>query len=160
VTIFTPSLDDTRKQLHDQANRLIADRLRPCLWVMLWAVVMFALEERRLNPSEIVPLYIIKLVQLGTIIVLLRLLQAPRFIKRAIPIAVCTVCLLDVTAAASNIIRHDVTLTPLLLVIVTMGAATVFPWGLAPQLITVVVAALAVVTNIYVATGGIAAIVG
>ena len=160
MTIFTPSLTDTRRDLRERTNTLIANRLRAGLLIMLLAIVMFAIDELWLNPSEIVPLSIVKAIQVGMVVVVLPLLGRPLFSKHAVPIAVATLSVFAVTAAASNILRHDIALTPLLLIIVTMGAPTLFPWGLGPQIVIVAVAWLAVAANVYLVTGSLSAIVG
>ncbi len=160
MTLFAPSLEDIRKELHEKANRLILERLRFGLWVALIAVALFGLAEQRLNPSDIAPLFRIKVVQLGTIIAALSVLRMPRFTRHSIAIAVGTVSTLGLTTAAANVVRHDVALTPVLLTILTMGAGTLFPWGFAPQLVAVAVAALAMVANVYLVTGDLAALVG
>ena len=160
MTVFTPSLKDARRELHEKANTLIVERLRAGLSILLLAIVLFALDELRLNRSEIVSLAVIKAIQLGIVAVVLTALRLPRVSKRAVVVAACTVSVLALTAAASNTLRHDVALTPLLLIIVTMGAATLFPWGLGPQVAVVAVASLAVVANVYLVTGSLSAIVG
>ncbi len=160
MSVFTPSLKDTRRELRDKTNALIAERLRAGLLIMLLAIIAFALDELRLNRSEFVSLAIVKAIQLGVVVAVLIAVRLPKFSTRAVVIAVYTLSILALTAAASNVLRHDVALTPLLLIIVTMGAATLFPWGLGAQLAIVAVAALAVVANVYLVTGSLSASAG
>ena len=160
MSVFTPSLRETRRELRDKTDALIAERLRAGLLIMLLAIVAFALDELRLNRSEFVSLAIVKAIQLGVVVAVLIALRLPKFSTRAVVIAAYTLSILALSAAASNVLRHDVALTPLLLIIVTMGAATLFPWGLGPQLAIVAAAALAVVGNVYLVTGSLSAIAG
>jgi signal transduction histidine kinase/DNA-binding response OmpR family regulator len=147
-------------QLRESRDRVLIARLRLGLRLLLFAVVLFGVAEFLSDSNRLPQLYIIKAVQLGVVAVLYRALRAPDSWRRAVPMAVLTVSALCVTAAASNILRQDVALTPLLLVILTMGAATMFPWGLMPQLLVVGIASALIVLNVWAVAGGLAAVAG
>src|SRR5262249_45093893 len=71
-----------------------------------------------------------------------------------IALAVFVVGVICVTTAASNIIRGDITLTPVLLIILTMGTATLLPWGFRAQGATGATAAMTFVGNLLAVPGG------
>jgi two-component system sensor histidine kinase/response regulator len=160
VATFTPTLADAPGSLDNDPNGLTVARLRAALWIMLGAVVLFAVEDLRHDAAGFVPPCALKLLQLGAVLAGLCLLYVRRFTTRPVTVAVCVVCMLDVTVAGSNILRHDVIVTPLLLVLLTMGTASVFPWGLRPQLVTAAMAAGATVANQLFVTGGFDGLVG
>src|SRR5262249_18575840 len=155
----TPSLGDTREELRDRANRLIARRLRAALWITVFAIVLFGLSELQLNPTQSVPLCLIKGFQLAAVAVAFVMLRRWST-KRVVPIALFAMSVLCFTTAASNTLRGDIVLTPLLFIILTMGWATLFPWGLGPQLIAVLIAALSILSNLYEVTGGLGTVEG
>lgn len=79
--------------------------------------------------------------------------------QRPFSFSALSVGALCVTTAASNILRKDIELTPVLFVILIMGAATVFPWGLRAQLAVVITAALVILWNVHAVTGNLHATV-
>src|SRR5262249_9760941 len=113
----TQNHGDVRQQLRETTNRLVVERLRTILWFLLAALPIFALQELLLNPSEIRPLYLIKLVQLAVAGSVLRALHVPSMRAQGRALAVLVIAMVCATTAAANIVRHDVTLTPVLFII-------------------------------------------
>jgi len=147
---LTLSQADTREQLREKTNAQVVERLRTILWLLLAALPIFAIQELRLDLPDILPLYSVKLAQLAVVIMAFVALRLPRARAHGIAIAVFVMGMLCLTTAASNIVRDDTTLTPLLLIILTMGTATLFPWGFPAQLAVVAIAAVTFATNVWV----------
>ncbi len=147
-------------ELRDKTNRLVVERVRAAQRILLMAIGLFALLELQLNRAEIVPLLVVKLAQLAVVAMTSAALRKPAVRAQPIAIAVFFMGALCVTTAASNIVRHDVTMTPLLLIVLTMGAATLIPWGFRAQLVTVALAVLAFVANVYAVSDGLDAALG
>lgn len=143
-----------------ETSQLVAQRLRVGLLIILFALGIFALAELILNRAERLILGLVKLVQVGTVGALLAALRAPSGEHRGVPLALVTVGMLCSTAVASNIVRHDVATTVLFFMLLSMGTATLLPWGVGPQLATVGMAGLALLVNVRATYGGLAATVG
>ncbi len=135
-------------------------RLRVGLLIVLFAIALFAVAELALNRAELLGLSLVKLLQVATVAAMLAALRVPQLEAWVIPLALLAVSALSVTAAASNIIRQDLVTTPLLLILLSVGTATLFPWGLGPQLATVAIAGLALLANVYLVSGSLAAAAG
>jgi PAS domain S-box-containing protein len=158
--MLTLSPEDTRRRLREKANGLLVRRLRTALRLFLPCLLLFAAGEFYLDRAQIPALAAVKLVQFGAAALTLWLLHKARTRRHAIPLALFVVGALCVTTAASNVIRDDISTTPLLFIILALGVATLFPWGLWPQLWVVVIAALTTLGNVYLVGGGLGAAVG
>lgn len=152
------SLKNIRGELRNQTRALIAARLRPAVWSMLVATTLFGILEWGQNLPETRALMLIKVAQLASLGAILALLRIPRLSRHAVALGVLTVSAMSLSAAASNVVRADATLTPLLAVMLVMGWATVFPWGVVPQLVSVIVAGLATLWNVAVVHGNLDAL--
>jgi C4-dicarboxylate-specific signal transduction histidine kinase len=64
--------------------------------------------------------------------------------------ALATVGLMCLTTAASGIVTDDAATTAVLMVVTSMVTATLFPWGVGPQLVTGVFATAAILWNVQV----------
>jgi len=145
-------------RLHESSNRLLVQRLRTGLWVFLFAIGLFAIAEIELEPYQLPQLYAVKILQLAIVVVLYLALRGAETWRHATPMALLSVSALCATAAASNILRQDIVLTPLLFIILTMGTAMVFPWGFMPQLAAVGLATSALLWNVWAVTGGLTSV--
>ncbi len=144
---------DTGKSIREKTDQLVVERLRAAFWVILFALALYALRDIRLMWAEVPQLYLIKFIEIGALIAVRLALRNPRTWPRAVPLAVLTVSSIYVMTAASAILRHDVTSTPLAFTVVAIASAALMPWGLRAQLASVVVAALAILWNVYTVTG-------
>ena len=92
------------------------------------------------HPERVRQLYAVFAVELAVVLGALWLLRAATSTGHAVAIAFTTVSVLCVTTALSGIIVGDAATTPVLLLVLTLGAATLLPWGMWPQLALQVVA--------------------
>jgi PAS domain S-box-containing protein len=139
----------------ESTDRLLIQRLRAGMWILLFAIALFGVAELTFDATRLPQLYAVKGLQLVIFLALYFAVRQPDSWKWATPMALVGAAALCVTAAASNILRHDVVVTPLLFVILTMGTAVIFPWGFLPQLVTVAVAAAMLAWNIHAVTGSL-----
>jgi two-component system sensor histidine kinase/response regulator len=157
--MFTLSAEETRRELRENTNALLVQRLRVALWALLLVVPPFAIGEALLSPGRLPELLLVKLTQVAVAVAILWRIRPPALRVNAQPLALLVVAVLCATTTMSNILRHDIAMTPLLMSILTMGYATLFPWGLAAQAATVGMAGLGIVWNSYAVTGGLHALI-
>jgi PAS domain S-box-containing protein len=146
--------------VRERIQHLLVARLRPSLAFVFLAILLFGLVELVLGPAHLPQLYVVKGIQLGVVGLLYWILRSPCGRQHARSIAVLAVSALCVTAGSSAILRHDITLAPLLFVILAMGTATILPWGALCQLATVLLASLVIIWNVGTVTGDLVALSG
>ncbi len=137
----------------EEITALLIDRARAGLGLSLLSISLFALADPFVYPDRLAPLYGLKVVQIGSALAALGVMHRGVSLTRAVVVALVTLTILCVTTAASGIVTEDAGTTPVLLVVVTMGAATLLPWGVGPQMLLQVVASASVVWNVYVVRG-------
>ena len=136
--------EDPRRTLATQAHTLFAGRLRTALCVALAILGLFALLDLRLQPALVGPLMLLKLLVAAAIVAAFPLLRHRPSWAPPQRIAVLVVGLIYVVAAASALLIRDDPTTPCFLVVAcALTTATFLPWGTRAQLVSVVVAVLA-----------------
>jgi signal transduction histidine kinase/CheY-like chemotaxis protein len=149
---------DERMDLLD-TKQLLVGRLRVGLWIMLLGTLL-AMTAALLSPPA--NLRIECLIDSVTAVVVLTLLWSLRVAalrERALTIALLTVATECISAATSGVAAHDLLPTALILLVLTLFTATLLPWGIGPQLVTVGMATIATLWAVYMETGRLAAIV-
>jgi signal transduction histidine kinase/DNA-binding response OmpR family regulator len=149
--------EDTRRLLRERTNRLLVERVRAGLWIVLSGVVVFTLADLVFNPTRLAPLYAVQLVEVSAIIAVFAALRPADSWKWVVPLALVFVSVMCVTSATSDVIRRDVTTAPLLYIVLTMATATLLPWGVRAQAVAVTAAGAASLWNVYMVTGGLGA---
>jgi hypothetical protein len=109
--------------------------------------VLYGLLELWQQRAPLVPFVIVKVVQVATLGVVWLALDPAGSWRRSVGLALALVAEVCVTLAISGILTGEVASAPLLCVLVTLGTATLLPWGLGPQVVTVAVAAMALAAN-------------
>ncbi|MBI4519064.1 MAG: PAS domain S-box protein [Deltaproteobacteria bacterium] len=160
VTTLASGPEATRAELREIADRLLVVRGRVFLLILLGQIPLFALGEWFFSPSAFAPLFGVKLIQAAVAGAALLALRGSDSWRYARLIALAVAAALCFTTAASNSLNHDLTLTPLLLTVLALGAATLFPWGMGPQAVAVATAGLAILWNVYAVTGTVAVAAG
>ena len=145
--------EEVRREIREESDRLLLSHTRAVLWSVLLAVPLFGIGELWADGRVIPLLYLIKLGQFSTAAGMLLVLRRRTRVQWPVGFALLLVAMLSVTTAASNILRHDVVMTPLLLVVMTVACATVFPWGVRPQLTLVLTVGLAILWNLDAVSG-------
>ncbi len=128
---------------HDR-DELLQERARTGLWLCFTSITLFGLTDPFLHPGLLWPIYAIKVLQIAIIGVFLRLFRRPLRRATALVLAQLGVFAIAVTTAWSGILTAEDVTTPLLLTVLTMGTATLLPWGVRPQVFTMATTALCV----------------
>jgi PAS domain S-box-containing protein len=152
--------DDVSAELRRATRSLLVGRFRSALWVLLATLVVFALGDLWLNRPYMRELYTLKLLELGVLVAAYCALRVPAPHKRIVAIALYVYTSVCLTSAISGIITHDSATTTLLFIVLTMAAATLLPWGFGPQLVAVLIAAAAILVNVYGVSGQLATAIG
>ena len=142
-----------RESIRAKTDQLLAERLKAAFWVILLALGLYALRDVRLMWAQVPRLYLIKLIEIAVLVAVRLRLRDPRSWARAVPLAVLCISSIYVMTAASAILRDDIVSTPLAFTVLAIASAALLPWGLWAQLASVVVAALALLWNVYAVTG-------
>jgi signal transduction histidine kinase len=139
----------------DATRTLLAGRLRAGLLLCLLGIAIFSLNDPLAHADQVQRLLLIDALEF---VVVLGGLWIARYATKSlhvIVIAFTVVSFLCVTTALSGIIVGDTATAPVLLLVLTLGTATLLPWGLLPQLVLQAVATLAILWNVH-ALGGLA----
>ncbi len=139
-------------RLHDETRELLIRRFAAGLALWGGAIVLFAVTDLVTQPRDrLAALLAVKAVQAAAALGMLAVLRRPRVPTRTVvACALATVGLMCATTAASGILTDDAATTAVLMVVTTMVTATLFPWGVGPQLATGVFATLAIAWNVHV----------
>jgi signal transduction histidine kinase len=134
-------------KLGEETRDILVARLRAGLWLTLASIGGHAIADLYISPSPLARVYSVKVVQIVIVLVGFALLRLARTRDRAVVIALVIVSALCLSTAVSGIVTQTPNTTALLLVIFTMGTATLLPWGFRAQLITQLVAGFSIVWN-------------
>jgi len=127
----------------------LAQRTRVGLWLCLTSITLFALTDPFVYAHVLGKLYAVKAFQVAVAIAAFRVLRGPVTRRLAIVATVIAVAVFSVTTAISGIITNDSSTTPVLLIVLGMGTATLLPWGVGPQLAVQVIIAASIILNIW-----------
>jgi len=149
---MTEELTPTRSvQVSQPSDILHKPRTRFALWLILASMLVPILSAiYRKGASASLPASIIP-----TVVVVALLLRFSRRDDHSLGETMVALVALCGGSALVGIASGDTTTTMLLLVLITMVSATLVPWGLQPQLTTVALAALALITVIVVVERGL-----
>jgi signal transduction histidine kinase len=141
-TAATPDGDD-----------LLVRRLRTGLAIIVGGITAFVLADLKFQPAHAAVLLGIQGLELVVMLCAILVLGRPLSRPRVIAIALVTTCMLALTTALSGVLSGDAGTAILMLTLLTMGTATLLPWGVRPQLVLQAVASVAVVWNVYAVNG-------
>ena len=156
--MFKPSVTDTRRELQERSTRLLRRRLYGAAWIIFVGLVLFAARDLWFGPPPPPRLHAIRLAEAVILIVILCGVRTARVrhggaVRMALLLEV-SICFEGVAAA---VLKGEASTPHLLCIVVTMGSATLLPWGVGPQAVAIVAAELAILWNSYMVTGGLAA---
>jgi PAS domain S-box-containing protein len=137
-----------------EAHRLLLRRIRIALWLILGAAILFPVTAVVLPSGAIPPLEIVLIQVVLIVLVLLRLPKSP---ARAISQTVSLVAAISVAIAAVGTITQNTTTAAFLFVMVAMVTATLVPWGIVAQGLTVAITALAFLLAVKLVHGNLEA---
>jgi signal transduction histidine kinase len=129
----------------DQCDQLLQERARTGLWLCFTSITLFGFTDPFLHPGLLGAIYAIKFFQIAVMAVFLWAFYRPMRRSVALALAQAGVLFIAVTTAWSGILTNEDVTTPLLLTVLTMGTATLLPWGVRPQIFTMATTALCVI---------------
>lgn len=139
--------------IRDELKDLLIQRLRAALWLLLAGIVVFGLTDPVTHPDRLMPLWLLIAIEMVVVLAVLWRLGRPIGSTSAVVYGLFVACVLCVTTAASGIVADEAVTTPVILLVLTMSAATLLPWGLRPQLVVQTVASAAILWNVHAVDG-------
>ena len=139
----------------DETRQLLAGRLQAGLWLVLIGIGVFAATDPMSHPDRVRQLSAVVGLELIVVLGAIWLTRLATSSAEVIAIAFTAATALCITTALSGIIVGDVATTPVLLLVFTLGAATLLPWGVWPQLALQAVATAAILWNVVAVRGGL-----
>ncbi|MBI4517724.1 MAG: hypothetical protein HY699_18110 [Deltaproteobacteria bacterium] len=139
-----------------ETDQLLVSRVRAGLWIILAGTVLATTAGALSAPNTNLRFELA--VNTTTVAVMMAGLWSMRFaaarrnVRLIAILAVATEC---VSAAVSVVATHDLLPVVLALLVVTLFTASLLPWGLRWQLLTVAMASLAVLWSVYIETGSL-----
>ncbi|MFI5395393.1 MAG: response regulator [Candidatus Binatia bacterium] len=153
-----PSRSDNRRDLLD-TNTLLVVRLRVGLWIILLGTISSTVAELFSSPTNFQLECLVNSATIAVVLGGLWSLRVAALRQRILTIALLTAAMECISAAASAVVTHDLLPTALTLLVLTLFTATLLPWGVGPQLVTVGMATIAALWAVYMETGRLAAII-
>ncbi len=141
------SISDASASLHAEIHPLLIRRIRIGAALVAVSIALYGGLELWQRRAPFVPFALVKLVQVATLVVVWRALDPARSWRRSVALALVLVAEVCVTLAISGVLTGEAASAPLLCVLVTLGTATLLPWGLGPQTIAVAVAGASLLLN-------------
>src|SRR5437867_1179016 len=105
-------LGNTSTHARNEVQRLMLERMRLALLIILIGVGVFSVADLKLSPPGIAPLYLLRVIQLAIVLTVLFTLRLPGIGERAVSVALLTVAAVYVTIAGQGIVTHDAVTTP------------------------------------------------
>ncbi len=139
-----------------EATALLARRVRIALLIVLLSNALFALADLLLAASRPGALLILKLIQASAVLAAFTVVRLRPQRAWIVASTLAALAVISTATAVSGVLTADVVTTPILCLALTLGAATLLPWGVVPQLVTVGGAALAMLLNLVLVTGSLA----
>jgi PAS domain S-box-containing protein len=137
----------------DSATSVLLRRLRIALILCFAPTLLFALADLRLDRRQLVVLWTLKLIGLGVLTWGFAVLRPPKSRRFVVTIGLLTVTAMYVLSSICAVVGREPYTTPLLSIMVAVGAATLLPWGVLPQVALVGIASLATVVTVEQVTG-------
>ena len=145
----------------DDLTHVLAQRLRIALLAWLAPILIFGLADLYLahGPAALGTLFALKIAGVVAVLLATALLRSPRPLGTVIVIALLSIALIYALSTASAIIDGDDHTIPILSLAGALATATLLPWGVAPQLVVVALAALSPLVTSHFVNGSIANVI-
>src|SRR5262249_56527397 len=115
----------------------------------LGGIVVFAPTAARVHPESFRQLYRLDALEFGVVLAALRLVGVAATELQVVVVALVAVSVLCCITAVAGVVANDAATAPLLLLVLTLGAATLLPWGVWPQFVLQIVATLAILWSVH-----------
>jgi len=131
--VLTLRPEEIRRSVEEKARPLLIDRLRSALWVCLALYGLFVVHDLIFARDRLGPLLAVKAMQIGVVGAVLLALRQERIARHALALALSVTAFMAFAATVSAIVRENTSSHALLFVVLTIGTATVLPWGVRAQ---------------------------
>jgi len=148
---FDANVAEHADRIRSEVPILLAARGRIAMWVVVASNALFALTDLRLSWEAFVFVAGLKLLQVVCALAGLSALRAAHSRRAVIFVILVEAALISGLTAWSGAIADDIVTTMVLWIAVPFGATILLPWGALPQLGLVVIAAAAMLLNVYLA---------
>jgi len=145
--------DETERQVRAADTRLLIERIRHSLWLVVTANVFFAAADLRYAGPHLWKIWGVKLAGLATIVTAFALLRRCRTQRAAEAVALAVVALGSGLSAVSGGISADPLTTPILSIVVALVTAMLLPWSTRAQVACSVLLGLSILLNAYLVNG-------
>src|SRR5262245_33680528 len=115
-------------------EHLLARRLRGGLGIIIVGNVVFTLADAKFRPANLGPLFVIQAIELVVMLGTVAYLRTPRSLGVTTWLGAAVIGFVCTTTAVSGILSGETSTTMLSLSLITMGTATLLPWGMRAQL--------------------------
>jgi PAS domain S-box-containing protein len=153
--MFTPNLEDPQRQMQEASARLLVERGRAALWILGIANVLLCIRDFVQSSPFAVDLAIVRIVQLlliGVFVVMLRPASPRRTLIWVMVFGVASAAGISATEA---LVRGEMAAEPPTVLALLLGAATLLPWGLCPQVVAVASGLVAMLVPLYAIEGNL-----
>jgi hypothetical protein len=140
-------MDHAPSSLREESLPLLAARIRMGAVLVAVSIVPYGLLELWQQRAPLGAFLGVKAVQVAAVVAVWLALRRPRTWNVTVGLALALVIEICATLVVSGALAGEVASAPLLLMLLTMGTATLLPWGPAPQTVTVGAAATALLVN-------------
>jgi two-component system, LuxR family, sensor kinase FixL len=145
--------------LEDDTLSLLRRRLRLALIGCLGPILLFAVADLGLRHHLLLLLYGIKAMALVLLVATWLVLDWATTRRAIVAVALVSAAVMYALSTASAVAGAEPLTTALINIVVMIGAATLLPWGVWPQLVLVVSGLLADVATVRLVSGGFSALV-
>ncbi len=153
--MLLPVSEGARREIQEKSHALLVERLQVGLWIIILGNILFAIERLAHVGFRFQMLYLQMLDLVSVCAVGLWVLRAREYRSHAMLIARLVVAIAAIQAAGSAIVDHDLSPVPFAYVLIGVGAAAVFPWGVRSQLLLVLVSVCAFLWGVYTLNGSL-----
>jgi PAS domain S-box-containing protein len=150
---FTPNLEDSRRELRDKAEQLLVERGRAGGWILVVVNVLFCVRDFWMRAPWAVDLVFVRALQLVLLAAAFWILRRPALRRWARVVMLLMVITASGISATEAIVRHDLAAEAPTVLALLLGAATLMPWGLWPQVAATVAGVLAMLVPMAVIDG-------
>ena len=150
-----PNQADVLPSAGDERLQLLIERAQIALAIVLVSNAMFALADLQFGHPRVLALFLLKIGQVAAVLVAYLLLRLHRTRTRTIAVMLATLCVVYAMTAASGALARDASTTTILCITLTMGSATLLPWGTVAQFLAAITAGLGILWNQFLVYGSL-----
>ncbi|HVM98212.1 MAG TPA: PAS domain-containing protein, partial [Candidatus Acidoferrales bacterium] len=138
----------------EDSERLVRQRVRIVLWIIVFSNLFFGLSDVLLPRSELRTLTALKILQLLTVALAFAVLRGQQHQRRGVVTGIAAMAVSSLLTAISGTVTNEVLPSLILALVGNMVTCILIPWGPTPQLIVAAWFGTMVAAEAYNVTGG------